>query len=248
MKKLLAFLLVLVMILSISLAACANKPVESEDDDDDGWGNGGDVSSSTADTKDDNNNNDNNSNVPSNVWTEKNDKVYAGMSGVRLRTAPSTDASSQVVTTVAMGTALDRIGTNGLWDKLTYNEQEVYVASALVTTVGTNFTFNTLSEENYVTLTMVDDYKINLRSSPFLPGGDYAFQNIVIENFSAANGTLTKVGVSTSGNWYKVKYVGKIGDKTFDGTEDLYFAASSVSAGYVKDPSVSGSGSVGGIG
>ena len=247
MKKTLAFLLALVMILSISLVACQKNDPEPDDNDDDDWGNGGTTESvdSSSESQSNTNGDNNDPLPPSNVWTDKNDKVYAGMNGVRIRTAPSTDSSSSIVGTVTVGTALDRIGTNGVWDKILYNGEERYVSCSLVAPIGTHFSFTDV--EPAVTLTMNGTFTINIRSTPFVPKGDYARQNLAIESFSAANGTLTKVGVSTSGSWYKVTYVGTINGVTYDGTEDLYIAASNVTDGYVSDPTVP-SGPVGGIG
>lgn len=250
MKKLLAFLLVLVMILSISLVACDKKAaVSDDDDDDDAWGNGSGV------TDNNNNNDDNNGDEPKDpdpvipaTWVDKNDTVYAGLNGVRLRSAPNTTTSSQVAL-VNVGTPLARLQSNGTWDKISYNDQEVYVLSALVSTISTNFTANIYENpEDYVTLTIVGTNAINLRSTPFVPGGNYAYENVVIESLKASNGgTLTKVGVTTSGNWYVVTYSGTIGSTTYE-NEVLYMSASSVTLGYVNDPSVPSGGGSGGIG
>ncbi len=256
MKKLLAFLLVLVMILSVSLVAC-NKDTTTTDDDDDDWGNGSETTDN--DTNKNNNNNNNNgggtgggSNQPA-QWRDASGTVYTGLDKVNLRTAPNT-TSSTVVDTVPVGTPLARIQTNDTWDKVSYNDQEVYVLCALVSTVSANFTANLYAPEDYVTLTInpeivAADKGINLRSTPFLPSGTYSRENIVIEALKNSHGgTLTKVGVTTSGNWYVVTYSGTIGDTTYD-NKVLYMAASSVSEGHVSDPSrPSGGGSSGGVG
>ena len=72
------------------------------------------------------------------------------------------------------------------------------------------------------------------------------YDNVVILEFNASYGTLTKVAVSASGNWYQVSYVGTIGTKTYNGTEALYMTASVVSGGWVADSAGSiGGGSLG---
>ena len=246
MKKLLAFLLVLVMILSVSLVACDNKTNNVEEDDDD-WGNGNEV----ADTNKDNNNKEDEktpsgTTPPTLQWIEKNDKVYVGLDGVNLRTAASITSSS-VVATVSVGTELERLETNGTWDKVLYSGQEVYVLCDLVSTIKTNFEAVNYDEADYVTLTIVGTNGINLRSTPFVPGGNYKFENATIQGLTAANGgILKKIGVTASGNWYIVTYSGTVGDTTYE-NEVLYMAASNVTDGFVTDPSRP-SGSVGGIG
>ena len=238
MKKLLAFLLVLVMLLSVTLVAC-NKRGSNNVSDDDDWGNGG----TTTKPKDEDSNGEGEGegegDLPSYEFVNASGSVYAGVNGLRLRSEPST--SSQVVAQVNAGTKLTRTSTNTIWDKVTFGEgedkQDAYVLCALVTAVKTDFTFSTLSEEDQVTLTIVGSNAINLRSTPFLPDGDYSFSNAEIQALKASNGTLKKIGVSTSGNWYKVSFTGTVNGKTFNGTEELYMAASSVTAGYVTDPS-----------
>ena len=241
MKKLLAFLLVIVMILSVSLVACAKKNNTPDDTDDDDWGNGG--GTTTAAPNGDENNGD--SNVPTTSWVDKADVVYTGVNNLNLRLEPSANAS--VVKTVATaGTALNRVATNGTWDKIELGEgdakQTAYVLSAYISQISTNFSFTTLPAENQSTLTIIGDSKVNLRSTPFVPEGDYNYSNVAIQEFKAENGTLTKVAVSASGNWYQVSYVGTIGTKTYTGSEVLYIASSSIASGYVSDSAATDNG------
>ena len=246
MKKLLAFLLVLVMILSVSLVACNKKGDNTDDGEGDDWDDLG--GTTTSDTVADGQGNGD-TNIPSTGWVDKVDTIYTGVNNLNLRLEPSINAA-KVTTISAAGTKLNRVATNGTWDKVEIGEgdakQTAYVLNAFVSQVSTNFTFTTLPAEDQSTLTIVGDNKINLRSTPFVPGGDNNYDNVVISEFNASYGTLTKVAVSASGNWYQVSYTGTIGTKTYNGTEALYVTASVVSGGWVADSAGSiGGGSLG---
>ena len=235
MKKLLAFLLVLVMILSVSLVACGKKGDNTDDGEGDDWDDVG--GTTTSDTVADGQGNGD-TNIPATGWVDKVDTIYTGVNNLNLRLEPSANAS--VVKTVATaGTALNRVATNGTWDKIELGEgdakQTAYVLSAYISQISTNFTFTTLPAENQSTLTIVGDSKVNLRNTPFVPDGDYNYSNVAIQEFKAENGTLKKVAVSASGTWYQVSYVGTIGTKTYTGAEVLYIAASSIANGWVSD-------------
>ena len=198
---------------------------------------------------DENKGNNDDTNPPTDGWVDKVDTIYTGVNNLNLRLEPSINAA-KVTTISAAGTALNRVATNGTWDKVEIGEgdakQTAYVLNAFVSQVSTNFSFTTLPAENQSTLTIVGDNKINLRSTPFVPGGDNNYDNVVISEFNASYGTLTKVAVSASGNWYQVSYTGTIGTKTYNGTEALYVTASVVSGGWVADSAGSiGGGSLG---
>ena len=237
MKKLLAFLLVLVMILSISLASCAKKPADTEEDDGDDWGNGGSSSTTTVPNGNNPDGNGDGNGITA-VWTDKDDTIYTGIGNLNLRLEPNLSATV-VKTEAVAGTALKRVATNGTWDKVELGEnQTAYVLCAYVSAVGTDFTFIPLDADDQVELTVVGTNKFALRSTPFIPGGDYKWDNATIQSFSAANGKLKKIAVSASGNWYQVSYTGEINGKTYTGSEVLYMAKSLVTSGYVTDPSV----------
>ena len=127
MKKYLAFLLVLVMILSVSLVACSKKNQEPADDDDDGWGNGGNNTSSTESIDENDGNNDNgDGNTPSNNdWREASGKVYVAMNDVNLRY--QANANSGVYKKVNQKTELDRLETNGTYDKVSFEGQTIKI-------------------------------------------------------------------------------------------------------------------------
>ena len=237
MKKFLAIFLALMMILSVSLVACSEKkkPV----DDDENW-EGEDTynplgTGTTAITED---SDDDNNGPVSGEWITKSDKVYVGINGTNLREGPG--KSYKVGTKVNFGTELTRTGTNGSWDKVTYNNVEYYVDSELVTTDGNDFAFGADLAEPIV-LTVVGDNKVNLRTSPFY-SDDFKDENMGISGFDLTNtsgaNSLKKLAVSASGDWYKVSYTGTTADGKTYTDAIFYLASSSVRAGYVNDPSV----------
>ena len=150
MKKLLAFLLVLVMILSISLVACAKKPAESEEDDDDDWGNGG-VSSSTESTNGNNDNNgDNNgdNNVPSVTltWTDVDDVLIYIAHPITLRNSPSDNDKTGI--TLELGQSVLLVEkSNKEWYKVKYNDNVYYIYSYVTVTNGASVRFENLEGE-----------------------------------------------------------------------------------------------------
>ena len=245
MKKFLALSLALLM-LAASLVACNKTQTNTfSEEDDEGY------VSTTKNPTDNNTTNPDNKNPDSTgTWVTRNDEsVYVGMDGVNLRTGPGTSYS--VATTVNAGQELIRKETNGTWDKVVYNDQEYYIATDLVATNGKDFVI--VAKDEPVTLALTE-FTINLRTTPFATkqASAYSTANIAVNGVSQKDGgTLKKVGVSESGDWYEVSYVGTFGGKTYDGTEKLYMHKSSVLNGYVNDPEVpqgSGSSSGGGIG
>ena len=239
MKKLLAIFLALVTVASISLASC-NKKTETPDDDE--WDNEDEYNYSTsastnkADESDKESTDTDKKTTNTGNWIDKNDTVYTGMEKTNLREGPG--SSYKIGKEVPMGTAMTRISTNGSWDKVKLNDVEYYVDSDLVTTDGNDFVFEA-DLETPVSLTINTGYQINLRSTPFYSeeyaGSNTKFSGIKPEDITAEN-PLMKIAVSKSGDWYKVTYKGAT----------CYMSASSVTAGYVADPTVSTGGSNGG--
>lgn len=247
MKKILALSLALLM-MAASLAACNKKNNNVlSDDEDEGYVSTTQKPSDTT-TPDDKDPED--PTTQTGTWVERNDEtVYVGMDGVNLRTGPATSYSSAFK--VNAGQQLTRKATNGAWDKVVYNDQEYYIASDLVTANGKDF--NITAKDPAGDLTIKDGVTIILRVTPFDPmkGSAYYEANIALYGVSAKDGgTLKKIGVSESGDWYQVSYVGTFNGKTYNGTEKLYMHKNNVLNGYVVDPdvTVSNPGSNPGIG
>jgi len=249
MKKLLAFLLVLVMILSVSLVACNKQQATSDDDDDDDWGNGNEVT--------DDENKDNKPNIDDTVdtppvtsgWVEKGDKVYVGADNVNLRRGASTSAA--VYGTVDMGTELNRLRTNGTYDEVSYANETLYIRSDLVTSSKKDLDFSNVFATP-VQITFTGNF--NLRSDPVVYSDNTTGQSNVVftydtEKTDKINGTFTKVAVSANGVWYKLSFTGTAYGKTYtDATLYIKVIIGGQSyTNYINDPSVS-TGGQGGLG
>ena len=268
MKKTLAILLALLAAASISLAAC--------DEDDErtpiGGGNGDDIEQVedsddevTEDTKDNNNEDTNDQGGNNDVVTDyvtKNDTVYAGYN-VWLRASDYTGADK--VNSVTAKQALERIATNGEWDKVKdpKSGKECYILHAWVSENSDNFTFTELEESEQVSLTLstsADVGNICFFETPHYAWNDsangYYYDNIILKSgITHANLSkdykLTKVAYNA--NWLKVEFVGTIttsgGTKTC--TEEnpgvFYTRTYFVDKGRIIDPSASTGGNGGNI-
>ena len=229
MKKTLALILALLMLASFALVACNDNektPVNDDDyEDDDNIKDDEDKDTekdTEADTEDDTekdtekeSENQTENNVPE--WETKNDTVYVGVDGLNLRSAPNASPDS-VVAQVNAGTALTRIATNGTYDKVknpTTNE-ECYVLSKWVTTVGSNFEFTAVDPATDLEFSTASDAKnACFFTTPHVAwnGDDYDYTNIVckagIKHGNLSEGyTLKKIGYNA--NWIKVEFVGTI--------------------------------------
>ena len=258
MKKFLAIFLALMMITTVALVSCKKDTPADDNDDwdnedpvgdngsdsgsDSGSGSGSDSGSDSGSGSGSNNTDD----TPiTNAWIDKNDKVYVGIDGTNLREGPG--SGYKVGTKVNSGTELERLQTNGSWDKVKYEGVEYYVVSDLVTTAGKDFVFGA-DLETPVSLTINEGMQINLRTSPFYTDNeDYTGENLKnggISGLTADKVTsetpLMKVGVSENGVWFKVTYK--------DGT--YYIKAFLAKDGTISDPTVTPDvgGNVGGIG
>lgn len=248
MKKFLAIFLALMMIMTVALVSC--KKNDNTDEDGDNWDNEGYDSigsgSESGSGSGSGSESGSDSGTGAGTWIPKEDSVYVGMNSTALRDGPG--SSYGKVATVNSGTALTRKETNGTWDKVVYNDKECYVLHALVASDANDFQFDDLAVENRVNLTIAQGKQVNLRTTPFVadvPSDDKAFTfNVGVSGLGstanphdAATNPLVKIGVSKSGNWYKVEYKGNT----------YYIAKNTVTSGTVVDPSApAGSGNGGG--
>ena len=249
MKKLLAFLLVLVMILSVSLVACNKQQAASDNDDDDDWGNGNEVT--------DDENKDNNLNIDDTVdtppvtqgWVQKDDKVYVGAESVNLRREASAGAAWYC--SVSIGTELHRLRTNGTYDEISYEGETLYVRSDLVTSNKKDLDFsNTLTTP--VEITFKGNF--NLRSDPVVYSNNALGESNVVFTYDTKQaakitGTFTKVAVSANGVWYKLSFTGTAYG-TYYADKVLYvkvIIGGQSYTNYINDPSVT-TGGQGGLG
>lgn len=251
MKKLLAFLLVLVMILSVSLVACNKQQAASDNDDDDDWGNGNEVTDD--ENKENNPNIDDTVDTPpvTNEWITKNDKVYVGTDNVNLRRSASLD-SNNVYGTVNKGDELTRLRTNGTFDEISYPGESapLYVRSELVTSDKRDLDYSNVLE-NPVEITFKGQF--NLRFDPVVYDLSVNSHNRAFtynpKEASKVSGTFTKVAVSANGVWYKLSFTGTAYGETYT-NQTLYvkvIIGGQSYTNYINDPSVT-TGGQGGLG
>lgn len=248
MKKTLALLLALLMITTISLAACKKDKTPSglDDEDDDNF---------NAVTTDENESeseseSDSDTKKPATTeWVDKNDVVYAGVDRLNLRTSASASSSTNIAKKVDSGTKLNRIASNGIWSKVTLDGEttEYYVSNDWLASNGGDFSFTSCTP---VDLTINEsEYLLTFFESPFeSDDNDLYFENAVCasgfkkENVKGTY-TLKKIGTSASGSWIKVTFVGTIeissnNVKTFstEAPGTLYIKQSAITRGVVTDP------------
>jgi len=216
MKKLLAFLLVLVMILSVSLVACNKQQAASDNDDDDDWGNGNEATDDNDNT-DNNGTNDNNDDpVPSGslTWDPRDDKIYVAQNTYLRASATLNDTTRIVVT---MGEELSRKGTatNGDWDKVEYAGETYYIMKYVTVTNKSSVIFNNLDEQIETTVinefTNGEESQYTLRTSPCYKK---AYQTQLNQlNWGAAvkksDGNLKVLALSLDETWARVEYKGE---------------------------------------
>ena len=240
MKKVFVFTLALITVLSMSLAACKKNTTPNVTNGDDegefipmstttaGTGTGTGAGTGTTPA----------------VWSEKNDKVYVlGLSNVR----GSASASGNLLGQVSMGTELTRIASNGTWEKISYNGNEAYIRSYLVTTSQAEVTFTDVEKKAiHITVGSNADkpIQINLRTSPIFDSalGD---QNVGISgltNKQTANGELQILAINGTKTWLKVQFTGK--DASGNDKSGTFYCRPT----YIEEYKSSSPGSAGGLG
>ena len=217
MKKILAIFLALMMIMSVSLAACSKDEPNSniDDDDDNGYV---DKSTDSSDTSFDSSknptdtNNSSNSKPSSLVWTDNNDTVYVRHSTYLRNSASSNDKSGIVV---ELGDSLTRKAcSNGVWDKVDYDGNTYYIYNYLLTVSKAEVTFNNITPvATSVINTGTTDQPttLNLRTTPCY---DESLDNLAVSGLTKAdtsNGELKVTGLNQSETWARVEYTDKNG-------------------------------------
>lgn len=213
MKKLLAFLLVLVMILSVSLVACDKKAATTDDDDDDDWGNANEVT-------DDSNKNNNNTggstgggNTPVIVtWSDIDLTVYVAYPAFLRNSASDTDKTG---IKLILGDSVPAVqkSSDDKWYKVIYDDNTYYLYTYVTVTNVAEVQFDDLTREE---TTVTAGNKINLRYSPCYGGDKYdetlkeinvAFSGIDTQD--SIDGKLTITGINKSNTWVRVEFTTK---------------------------------------
>ena len=208
MKKLLALLLALATILTISLTSCGKQDDENPDDT------GNDIietpptdepqdSDSDSDSQSEDTGNDD-PQPPVTEFEAKNDTIYILAPGANIRTEAS--KKSEIFAQAKYGKELKRTGTNGEWNRVELNGVTVYIQANLTTSDKDVITFNDLEPKTvYVDV----DTQMNLRTTPLFFDG-YEDNLYLVNGKGLPRGTeLTLTGVNAKGNWSRVEYEGK---------------------------------------
>ena len=209
MKKTLALLLALIMMLSVSLVACDNgNDVGNNGDDfedDDGF-----VGITTTPSTDET---DAETGKNTGAWEDVNVTVYVLANNLNIRSTSDAD-DSVILGKASIGNSFVATATDDDWYKITYEGAEAYVNAAYVTTNQAEAEFvdctpeaikikNTVVDPNATT--DLDKYaKVMLRTDPVVD--DKTATNNVLIYSDTANGELVKVAANKAGTWYKVTY------------------------------------------
>ena len=161
MKKTLALLLALLMMLSVALVSCGSDEEENTGDFGDAFDfSGGD---STKDTSKDNDT-EGEDNTASAGYVATNDTVYACYKAI-LRASDKSSAAE--VATVEFETALKRVAKGRKWSQINYNGTTAYIANDLITESKSAVTFKDVPENTKRTVNKLGQMKnANLRAYP----------------------------------------------------------------------------------
>lgn len=193
MKKLLAILLALMMIVSLTLVSCTDSSSNTDDENDDFVADfEGDVvngettppetdeNGETVKPSNGNNSNNNNNNTNTTTMEKVNDTVYV-LYTAKIREEASTKTSVDVLGTAPFGAQLARTEKNSKWSKVSYNKDGTvitgYIANDLITTNVNSVTF--VEKKNEDGTPVVTKIKDTLGSNA---------QNAIVRKMPLANG------------------------------------------------------------
>ena len=193
MKKLLAILLALMMIVSLTLVSCTDSSSATDDENDDFVADfEGDVvdgdttppetdeNGETVKPSNGNNSNNNNNNTNTTTMEKVNDTVYV-LYTAKIREEASTKTSVDVLGTAPFGAQLARTEKNSKWSKVSYNKDGTvitgYIANDLITTNVNSVTF--VEKKNEDGTPVVTKIKDTLGSNA---------QNAIVRKMPLANG------------------------------------------------------------
>ena len=140
--------------------------------------------------------------VSENVWRERNDTIYA-KGPFTLKLQPDNSFIENDTIEVSMGKELQRISTNGTWNKVKYNGREYYIKSKYTTT---NKDFITFEKD-----TIQDDFVASNTKTVYAREGLKLYicpcKDTIMEAHSVQwNVEMTQTEVNKTGDWIKVRY------------------------------------------
>lgn len=161
MKRTLALILALLMILTVALVSCNKETEETEPTDD--FFNAGGNNNNKGDETEEGDTTDEAGKTTSTGYTAAAGTVYVLFDAV-LREDDKT--TSDKIAEVKFGTALQRTEKSKKWSKVTYNGAEAYIANDLITTEQKAVTFKAVETETVAKVTISGSGKLNLRKYP----------------------------------------------------------------------------------
>lgn len=246
MKKTLAIILALLMVLSVALVSCSNKPKETEAPSDDFWGNVDDPENPEEEETGDETDDKGNQITNSSYHTNANGDVYV-LHPVKVRETDK-KATNKTVGTLEFGQKVSRVAMNTTWSKISFTVdgvvKEGYVYNDILTTDAKAVNVVKLDTPIEVEITGLgknaegESISLNVRSTPWNCNAkncnvaDYVninvLSNISNKKYAIVDGfKVIKLGATEDGKWIRVKY-----DVTFDGKTVTEWGF--VSADYIK--------------
>ena len=208
MKKTLALLLALIMILSVALVACdknsgtsgttgddeggsiVNKNNKKEDEEDEGGAGAGDDTPITGTEIA----------LATKVYPMVDLYIRKGsQDGVKVKVAQKTELTTTHV--------INGDNNEPAWYKVTYNNETYYANALYVTTNVAEATFTAPSETITLTVKSTATNGVNLRKYPSWDNSD-AHERETVNSTDTATNAITVVKINETGNWYQVTYKG----------------------------------------
>lgn len=211
MKKLLAMLLALIMVMSICLVSCdKDDPADETPDDDPGNTDIIDPSKDPSDGDGDKDPADGDGDGDNTGWTACAKPIYAMADGLNIRSTPSSKATNNKIGQVNLGDELTAVEKNEEWYKITYNGEEAYVGALYVTEEKNESVFKDLDEAEVLKIKEEGDnedpYKVAARVAPIF---DSTISALDMTRENTSDGQLKKVGTNEKGNIWIVEYTKK---------------------------------------
>lgn len=231
MKKLLALVLALLMVLSIALVSCGEKPEATEEPTDDFFNVGGDETEEGDEPEE---TDDKGNTTTAAGYTEVNDTVYLLYNTIIRK---KDKISSEEVARAEFGAALARTKEGSKWSVVTCNGVTGYVPNEFITTNANAVTFTEVEAETKATLKNLGDAKtLRMRKTSLALTATEA-KVVDFDDFSSKStlGVIQKdtevtiIAISGDKKWAKVTC-----EITTLGADGKYSGPVKVETGYVK--------------
>ena len=230
MKKLLALLLALVMILAVTLVSCNNKKEKEDNTEDLGFefDDPTDTKPTDENSTEDATDKDGNKVTDASDFTATSGKAYI-LHPVKVR--ETAKLSSKTVGVAKWASEVDRVETNGTWTKIKFEDsdtkatKEGYVLDEILTTDKKQVTLVTLETPAAATInglgTKTDGspYTLNVRTTPWncSKSEEYANVNVLAnisnEKYQIKDGdTVEKLGTTEDGKWVWIRFTKTVDD------------------------------------